>query len=323
MNNKMWLLKLIEAGTEKTDNLNLRRHVIFSNIIFLGLPVVYIVFLIMDYKQLSAISLSRFMKFDEAIVPITILLCFLCYWLNKIGWNIIGRCLFITLWPLLLHIIPVIIQNSPPDYYFAFPVGLIFHSVIIQMSISSRAEKLMFWSFLSLNFILLCFCASILAANDLIPESGNPVSASVYYPIDQIHYWLLFNLLFYYLNYVVDSTIVNLESAKSTVLIQKQELEDKNLELEQLINSLAEANQTLETRVQQRTHELSSKNNQLTQYAHMNAHQLRGPYARVRGLVNLMNSDEKLSADPDIKKRLETSLDELDKIIGHIQRTVE
>src|SRR6185369_11552025 len=133
------------SGTENIPDEYIRRHVLFSNIIYLTLPLVYLAFMVVDITQSLSFRVIDFFIFDRIIVPITISFCIFCYWLNRIGYHVIGRCAFILLWPILLHILPIIIQHSPSDYYFAFPVGLIFHSVLIQAAFSHKKEKFLFW----------------------------------------------------------------------------------------------------------------------------------------------------------------------------------
>jgi signal transduction histidine kinase len=316
-----WLLRLIEAGTDKISDQRVRRHVIFSNIIYLSLPVVYAAFMLLGIRQIFD-SYGIF-KFDRIIVPLTIAFCLACYGLNRLRLDILSRCIFLILWPLMLHVIPIVVQNSPADYYFAFPVGLIFHAILIQVAFSSRKEPFLFWAFLLSNLVLLYFSPQILESNDLKPASENFLLSNFYYLLDSIHYWLLFNLLTYHLLRVVEDTIEKLGDAQTTIREQRDELESKNTELEQLINSLALANQSLESNVRARTVELSQKNEQLIEYAHLNAHQLRGPYARVKGLFNLVNRQAELYHDPQIQLGIIQSLDELDNVIKKIQETVE
>ena len=311
------------SGTENIPDEYIRRHVLFSNIIYLTLPLVYLAFMIVDITQSLPFHKADFFIFDRVIVPITISFCIFCYWLNRIGYHVIGRCAFILLWPILLHILPIIIQHSPSDYYFAFPVGLIFHSVLIQAAFSHKKEKFLFWSFLLANFVLLIFSLSILRAHDLRQNEFNLVSASAYYRIDAVHYWLLFNLLTYYLFYAIENSIEKLKAANDTIISQRNILEEQNTEMEQLLESLANSNKLLESNVASRTAELLKKNEQLIQYAHFNAHQLRGPYARVRGLINLIHLSETNMNNTELQKRLLESLDELEAVISYIQRTVE
>jgi hypothetical protein len=260
-----------------------------------------------------------------------ILLCIGFLMMNKYGFTTLSRVLFLFSWLLLLHIIPIIVHHTPSDYYLAFPIGIIFHSVLIHVSFSSRREPLKFWLFIALNFIVVLTAKEILVMNDASPASQNVLRDDPYFVLDTILYWLLFNLLMYYILYVVDHYIRQMADANSLISVQRQELTEKNEELEQMVSSLRDINQhveylnkNLEHKVAERTMELKLNNDKLVQYAYINAHLLRGPFCRVKGLILLR--DEILrrnGSDEKIDEFLMRSLDELDEVTTRIQEAVE
>ena len=316
-------------GTAHAAHETEKRHIIFSNVIFLTLPIVYLVFMLIDIETFS--DFSSLLKFDRMIVPITILLCISFLFLNKWGFTTISRVLFLITWILMLHIVPIVIHQSPSDYYLAFPVGIIFHSILIHVSISSKREPVKFWLFLAGNFWLLLMCKQILVTNDVSPESQNILRSDPYYVLDYLLYWLLFNLLTFYLLHVIESFISGLSEANMLINNQREELSERNHELKQAIISLekvnkrvADLNKNLEIKVWERTKELEIKNEQLVHYAYINAHKLRGPFCRVKGLVLLKGLVSKPHTDEEhlINKLLLESLEELDNVTNKIQNTV-
>lgn len=74
----------------------------------------------------------------------------------------------------------------------------------------------------------------------------------------------------------------------------------------------------LERHVQQRTHELETKNKQLKEYAYINSHMLRAPVTRIQGLYQLMHQDSQLNY-LDLMK---LSIDELDGITRKISDAI-
>jgi light-regulated signal transduction histidine kinase (bacteriophytochrome) len=86
--------------------------------------------------------------------------------------------------------------------------------------------------------------------------------------------------------------------------------------------SLDNLNKGLEKLVAQRTATLEQQNEMLKKHAFYNAHLLRGPFCRVKGLIELQlvtpNSD-----NDEIRKKLNYSLQELDSRIKEIQRIVD
>src|SRR5690606_24519350 len=69
-------------GTHSTRDEAIRRHIIFSNVTFLTLPIVYLIFILIDHEKFS--SVAELFRFDRMIVPIMILLAGFCLYLNKI-----------------------------------------------------------------------------------------------------------------------------------------------------------------------------------------------------------------------------------------------
>ncbi len=78
------------------------------------------------------------------------------------------------------------------------------------------------------------------------------------------------------------------------------------------------SNHLLEARVKRRTAELERRNDQLTELAYINSHHLRGPLARVMGMVQLVE----LAQDPGEQSQyldlLRESADQLDAVVHRI-----
>lgn len=316
-------------GTRYPNDETVKRHVIFSNVIFLTLPIVYIIFVLIELD--SFLEPGSLYIFDHLVVPIIILLCLVFLMLNKFGFTSLSRVLFLASWMLLLHIIPIIIHETPSDYYFAFPAGIIFHSVLIHVSFSSRAEPLKFWFFIAVNFVLMLTCRDILVMYESSSAEENILRDDPYFVLDILLYWMLFNLLMFYMLYVVQYYISVMNNARKLISKQSEELSQKNAELERAVTSLQQANKNveelnknLEGKVKQRTAELKLKNEKLVQYAHINSHLLRGPFCRVKGLIVLRNAISKPGGEEDkINELLMHSLDELDEVTIKLQRAVE
>lgn len=283
------------------------RRIIFSNVVFICLPLVYAIFMIIDYD--SYLTPINELRFDQLVVPIIIGICFAGLWLNKIGFTSMSRILFLTLWPLLLHLIPIKLLNTPTDYYLAYPIGIVFHSILIQLIFSFRKEPLLFGGFMLINLVGMITFPAILLYFDLDFDIPKDMVNYKYYFLDGILYWLLFNLVMFYILYVNESYIKRINQSKKLIEKQKEEL-----------NFI---NQNLESMVSQRTLQLEEKNEKLQQHAFFNAHLLRGPFCRIKGLVQLEN----LISDPEeinaIKSKLNESIDELDIRIMEIQKLVQ
>jgi signal transduction histidine kinase len=112
-------------------------------------------------------------------------------------------------------------------------------------------------------------------------------------------------------------------AAKNTELIeQANEIETQNEELVQSQENLYQLNLHLESIVQMRTHEVKKQNEQLVNYAYSNAHHLRGPVARVLGLIQLSKMDTSLDY-PFLFKRIEEQTLEIDEVVKSINKELE
>jgi len=303
-----WLIDPSKNDVRPDLGNDITRRIVFSNILFISLPVVYFIFMVIDYKT-YLVPLNH-LRFDQFIVPIIILICFLCLWLNRINQNRISRNLFLAAWPFLLHIIPIKLLASPPDYFLAFPFGLVFHSIMIQLMLSYKNQPIQFWSWMIANLLTILFAPTILLESDSYHRIPPSLISGPYYILDSILYWLLFNLVVFY-------TIIELERYIKYVHTSKALIEDQKEELTSL-------NQNLEAVVLQRTRALEEQNQKLKDYAFYNAHTLRGPFCRVKGLVHLR---ELVKIDgreaEEINTRLLQSLEELDQKIQDIQLIVQ
>ncbi len=100
---------------------------------------------------------------------------------------------------------------------------------------------------------------------------------------------------------------------------QQEEIKIKN---DILINQQREIqliNDHLEERVKERTLSLEQQNKYLAEYAFINSHLLRGPLARIMGLINIMEKESTDNAELNlICKHLKTSTSELDEVVGKI-----
>jgi signal transduction histidine kinase len=130
-----------------------------------------------------------------------------------------------------------------------------------------------------------------------------------YFLLDAILYWLLFNLVTFYLLYKLEGYIHQLKI--SNVFIEKQRI------------ALDELNKGLEATVLQRTADLEQQNEKLRDYAHYNAHLLRGPFCRVQGLIMLQGLTKSTEEQEKINELLKQSMLELNSRIEEIQRIVD
>jgi signal transduction histidine kinase len=107
-----------------------------------------------------------------------------------------------------------------------------------------------------------------------------------------------------------------LKSTNKELQETQEELIAKNEEYEAI-------NRNLEALVAERTKIIDSKNKQIIDYANINAHKVRGPLARIMGLINI----SEYSNDPEelkhIFEKLRNPSQELNIIIEEINKTLD
>jgi signal transduction histidine kinase len=228
-----------------------------------------------------------------------------------------------------MHIIPIWYLKTPSDYYIAYPVGLIFHALLIHLMFSRRSEPFLFWSLLALNFTLVLTSIQLLIRYEDAPTPDlMALVADKYFFLVIILYYLLFSLLIFLLVQAIEYLFVDISKANQIIQEQKEEVTAINEELTQSNHALIRLNeevnslnQNLEVIIAKRTEELAQKNERLTEYAFYNAHKLRAPFCRIKGLLQL-----KAISTPEEQKQIDglvqTELEELDKLIREIQRIV-
>ncbi|AHM59969.1 hypothetical protein D770_08530 [Flammeovirgaceae bacterium 311] len=94
-------------------------------------------------------------------------------------------------------------------------------------------------------------------------------------------------------------------------------------ELEEAYEKIRQHNIQLEGSIEERTRQLNQQNRQLIQYAFFNAHKVRGPLARILGLVNLLPKAAHQTEFQFILDRLNESANELDKVVHEINLILE
>lgn len=116
-----------------------------------------------------------------------------------------------------------------------------------------------------------------------------------------------------------DLLFLNLQIQK-----QKEELSEQAKNLANANSEITSMNINLERLVEEKTLRILQQRERLMKYAFQNAHSVRGPLARLMGLVGLLKLKEIESAEiPFILKEIEKSSDELDSVIKEINTSLE
>lgn len=93
-----------------------------------------------------------------------------------------------------------------------------------------------------------------------------------------------------------------------------------NRQRRQALYEISLINRSLEHVVAERTRELTRRNEQLVSYAYLNSHEVRGPLARLMGLVYLLKQGWWGSSPEELVDLIEVSASELDTVIREINQ---
>jgi len=107
-----------------------------------------------------------------------------------------------------------------------------------------------------------------------------------------------------------------LKSTNKELQETQEELIAKNEEYEAI-------NRNLEALVEERTKVIDTKNKQIIDYANINAHKVRGPLARIMGLINISEYSNNSEELKNIFEKLRYPSEELNVIINEINKTLE
>lgn len=112
------------------------------------------------------------------------------------------------------------------------------------------------------------------------------------------------------------------EQRTREIQLKNEEIAAQNEQLQQQTDALARSNDLLEQRVRERTEalqnlnvDLISQNTRLEQFTFITAHNIRGPVASIKGLLNLLQGQLQ---GQDIYRHLLNSVDNLDEVIADL-----
>lgn len=314
-----------KTGVAESMDLENQKRVIFSNGLYVILGFIILLQEIVTggifqiFSQPSAGALIPFFLIGLALVGLI---------LNASHFYLISRILFVSGWIFLVSIFTIIYRGPFPTTYFTHPFYIILFSPAIQLLFSHQKEKSALLFFLSITFLLTLFSVDFLLAFDRSADPKIPLVTSA--SIMRISFtvlWLSNNLLMAYVLKINWDFYSGLQEQKELVSqhrlllqIRNKELSEANKELIHLNKQVRELNNFLEQSVMDRTRELTDRNKTLSDYAFMNAHLLRSPVSRIKGLINLFQ----ITSDPEEKKKvqeiLQQSAEDLDKVVHSINQ---
>jgi len=150
------------------------------------------------------------------------------------------------------------------------------------------------------------------------PDASDIIIAGVTYVI----LYLLIAYSSLVLKQRYDEAFKTLASQNIELIEKTNEIETQNEELVLSHENLHNLNTHLESLVNERTKEVHIQNERLIRYAYSNAHHVRGPVARVLGLIQLSKMETDLDY-PLLFEKIEEQTKEIDEAVKGINRELE
>ena len=124
------------------------------------------------------------------------------------------------------------------------------------------------------------------------------------------------------LNSDLRENIWKIENQNELLVDQRDEIEAINKELKKSNEEIRNINLNLENHVKERTNHLELQNKQLSEYAYINAHLLRGPLCSILGLIHLLEISKSNNFNAIIL-HLKSSSDNLHVVVDKISKAIE
>lgn len=119
-----------------------------------------------------------------------------------------------------------------------------------------------------------------------------------------------------------DEAIQQLAATNIELVEKTHEIETQNEELLQSQENLFQLNNHLESLVDARTKVVKDQNERLVRYAYTNAHHLRGPVARLLGLIQLSKMEVNLD-HYFLFQKMEEQAHEIDEVVRSINKELD
>ncbi len=298
---------LMRSGIQTVEDYQKKRSILILNYIcgVIAILNLAVFFLRTFYFEIPA--------FDVLAGTLVILVPIL---LNQFGWINISRVYFCYLGPTyLIFLLPDLVRAGDHSLFDGFRIYILALSIVPYL-IFTRSE----WPMLILG-VLPTFLSVVLfpqvirlLAGDVLPDDAGDYN--LMYMRTIVGYLIIGAGSFIF------NSIITVSDARMRQLIQllkekNNQIATKNTELEDKRYKLSELNAHLEDMVDRKTSDIRRQNEVLMRYAYTNAHKVRGPLARILGLITL----SRMENSPGylwIFRQVEQEAVTMDRIVGEI-----
>ena len=176
-----------------------------------------------------------------------------------------------------------------------------------------------------LHVITLSFMIALLIYQLYFPEKFVPTNTTTDLLAIAVPYILVYLIVTYtaaVLKDLLDTSNIDLVILNKDLAEKNCEIETQNEELNSHQEDMSSVNCRLEELVEERSHSIKDKNEAIARYGFRNAHNVRGPLARILGLIILSKIDNSMTKT-DILLMIEKEATDIDTIIHDITLDLE
>jgi len=308
---------IIHAGLSDTDVYQKKRGIIFSN--YISLILCAAILLLFTFKQLAFGYIPYGFNINFLLIGLVLFLSSIV--LNKFSFTTLSR-LFLCLSPVLFLWYFYISQMSKLAFiettiYDSFRIFLLTASFIPYLLFDKRKLYLLILGILPTLISIIFFEYLLTLAGVSISQRGILENDYQLMHLRTFISYIVISGGCYTFHSVIIQNDEFTQRLLSELKLKSEEIEAQNEELAQNQVMLGEINQYLEDLVEKKAENIRQHTEKLKKYAYLNAHQVRGPVARLLGLVQL--SVMECNVDyPWFFEKVKLEITSLDKIVQRI-----
>ncbi|HTJ48680.1 MAG TPA: hypothetical protein VL443_04425 [Cyclobacteriaceae bacterium] len=288
-----FLRKIISSGIEHTELNSEKRNVVLSNYISI-ISALAALATIIGRLIFANITLIWFTEVLAASI-----LFLLPLLMNALGYTTISRLLLCWVPSLVLMAIAILILKGGNEFETSTYVGIRFYFLtficfpFLVFSLKNNGK----WFLLGLLgpvLPLLFFDPVLNFFNVGYFQIGLHEETYSYNNVRAFISILVIGFSSYFLKRLIENSEQLNDSLINELVEKNARIAEQNEKLREQQEELRSINQNLEGLVSERTEKIKAKNKQITKYAFTNSHRVRGPLARILGLLALskLNNQE-------------------------------
>jgi signal transduction histidine kinase len=300
---------LFKVGVSDEMGSEFRRVTTLTNIVyvlifFLLLP--YLIYFLPDYIKLENHTFRTSVPWLAWFSAIT------GYVLNAMRRHLISKVFFMTTWVLFVTVVPIVTGGNHVVVLFMHPFYCIATSIMVHFVFSQKRERYLYYFFVGVVWALIIF------SYEFILYYNPDLNITLYFPNGFFRWRMIILILAAFFNGSIIYLIRLNYDFYSALRKRNETISEQYKALECQRKDLEELKQMLEEKVTTRTQLLLEQNNQLREYTYFNAHILRAPVSRIRGLLYLLSVETPPDEEKRIRSLLAESMTELDQAIKAI-----